>query len=254
MFTVLMYHSIGAPEEGGYDVSVEAFEQQMTLIAETKLPSLGLSDALRSNTSGGVLITFDDGHKTVLSKAMPILRQLGLKATLYVTTGFVASERRWLDWDDLAELSGQRIDLQAHGHSHRFLNSLDREELAGELSLPRKMFSDRMGIDVRHLALPGGRGDSTVFTLAADEGYETVATSRPGLWGGPNGKRKPELINRFCVMRSTGISDFRKMIGQDRAYATRVGMSYSAKRLGKRVIGDRLYQAIWEKLKKGRTP
>ena len=59
--------------------------------------------------AGTVAITFDDGYESNYRLAFPVLREFGLPATIFLTTGF-------LDQTDF--LWFQRVDRACHGASH----------------------------------------------------------------------------------------------------------------------------------------
>jgi peptidoglycan/xylan/chitin deacetylase (PgdA/CDA1 family) len=97
---VLRYHAI---TEGPADVPyatpeiclpVEAFRLQMAFVKRAYRP-IPLDDLVAATAKGGALppravaITFDDGYADNHRLAAPVLRELGLPATVYVATGTV---------------------------------------------------------------------------------------------------------------------------------------------------------------------
>lgn len=54
----------------------------------------GWSSTLPGEMGGGrsVLLTFDDGYRTVLTNAVPLVEQFGVQAIVFVTTGFVSGD------------------------------------------------------------------------------------------------------------------------------------------------------------------
>ena len=104
---ILMYHSVmenpveHADSLGGIIHSTSEFRAQMELLARSYHP-LGLDDLVQKLNAGQVLptrsvvITFDDGYKDNYEVAMPILNQLGIPATFYVTVDCL--ENRKLPW------------------------------------------------------------------------------------------------------------------------------------------------------------
>jgi len=75
------------------------FEDQITFLKNNFQVS-SLSQALQNIDKKQVVITFDDGYKNNLEVAYPVLKKLGLKATVYVTYNFIENnEFAW--WDRL---------------------------------------------------------------------------------------------------------------------------------------------------------
>lgn len=63
-------------------------------------------------------VTFDDGFENNYSVAAPVLRELGIPVTFYITTGFIESNA--LSWIDMIEYAVEnkdefRIDLKSQG-------------------------------------------------------------------------------------------------------------------------------------------
>ncbi len=111
--TVLAYHRIADVSDPGFDTYVSnvsasprAFRAQLDHVRrhfdvidlERLLAWLeGSADLPRRS----LLVTFDDGYRDNFEHAYPALRERGLPAVLFVTTGFVDSGRA-LYWDRLA--------------------------------------------------------------------------------------------------------------------------------------------------------
>jgi len=81
-------------------------------------------DDWRASLDGGpslpkrpVLITFDDGYRSVLTKAAPILQKYGLPSAVFVCTGPMAARRR-LWFDEVADRDGEQAveAWKARGH------------------------------------------------------------------------------------------------------------------------------------------
>ncbi|MGH9839810.1 MAG: polysaccharide deacetylase family protein [Blastocatellia bacterium] len=101
--TILCYHRIVADiahaereTEVGMVTSVETFRRQMELVRE-HCEVLTLDEAAavlrgeRSITRTAAVITFDDGYRDFYDLAWPVLRELGLPATVFVPTAYIGS-------------------------------------------------------------------------------------------------------------------------------------------------------------------
>jgi len=103
---VLLYHRVlpePAADPWALSVTAETFRAQLQLVA-SRYPVLPLDRALVDLETGKlpsrrvVCVTFDDGYRDNATHAAPILDELGLPATLFLSTGFAASgEPYW--WD-----------------------------------------------------------------------------------------------------------------------------------------------------------
>ncbi|MCM1984685.1 polysaccharide deacetylase family protein [Lyngbya confervoides] len=106
---ILMYHRIGDPGVDPWSlcVSAENFEAQLRVLQQQAQPislqALAAAHRQGSIPEGAVVITFDDGYANNLYQAKPILEQLGVPATVFVTSGYLGSAREYW-WDDLEQM------------------------------------------------------------------------------------------------------------------------------------------------------
>lgn len=94
-FLILCYHGISLEREHEWNpdlyMSPEAFGLRLALLAKHRCTVLSLDDALRRSEANdlpprSVVITFDDGMFDFHHRAMPILKQFGFPATVYLTS------------------------------------------------------------------------------------------------------------------------------------------------------------------------
>jgi peptidoglycan/xylan/chitin deacetylase (PgdA/CDA1 family) len=87
--TVLAYHGIDDPV---------CFRRQLGYLARTMRPvsvedMLGAMHGGRSLPDRAVLLTFDDGHRSLLETGLPLLRERGFPAVAFVVPGVLDSDR-----------------------------------------------------------------------------------------------------------------------------------------------------------------
>jgi peptidoglycan/xylan/chitin deacetylase (PgdA/CDA1 family) len=110
---IFIYHRFSAKPENR-TLAADTFRKQMLLLKE-RCEVLTLAELFARRDSGGskptAVITVDDGYRDFFDIAFPILRDLGLRATVFVTTGFI--DGRLLLWPDriraLLESSPRRV-------------------------------------------------------------------------------------------------------------------------------------------------
>lgn len=97
---VLAYHGIEDPDR---------FEQHMEHVRRRMHP-VSLETVVRSTRDGSglppraCLVTFDDGHRSVLESALPILTARGLPAAIFVVAGVIGTDQP-LWWDEVKDLA-----------------------------------------------------------------------------------------------------------------------------------------------------
>jgi peptidoglycan/xylan/chitin deacetylase (PgdA/CDA1 family) len=131
--TILTFHGLSenTHDRGVLDWSlhlpVEVFRRICSMLAkEYRVISLADLVEARSQGSGlpsnSVVITFDDGYASNYELAFPILREFGLHATIFVTTGFLDGvEMFWFQRADLAlgRTKKELLDWKINGRKLR---------------------------------------------------------------------------------------------------------------------------------------
>jgi peptidoglycan/xylan/chitin deacetylase (PgdA/CDA1 family) len=82
-----------------------------------------------------------------------------------------------LGWDGLARLVAHGFTIGAHGMSHGHMPLAPAAALEREVATPRRIFKDRLGLDVTSLAYPAGRYDERVVEAARRAGYSCALTT-----------------------------------------------------------------------------
>jgi hypothetical protein len=88
-----------------------------------------------------VMINFDDGYKSQLIYAKPILDKYGFKASFFIVCGKVATLPYWMNWQDIAELKNDGMDIESHTMTHAHLNKLSTNALTYEIGGSKQCFS-----------------------------------------------------------------------------------------------------------------
>ncbi|HEY2771426.1 MAG TPA: polysaccharide deacetylase family protein [Solirubrobacteraceae bacterium] len=105
---VLSYHRIGdgsvSPlHRGVFTATQELLDKQLTLLAR-RFELIGpeeLEGAIRAGRGRRVMVTFDDGYRDLYEAAFPVLQARGVRALVFVCTGFIdGTATAW--WDEIA--------------------------------------------------------------------------------------------------------------------------------------------------------
>lgn len=120
-------------------LSISSFENKARLYyaSPAKLDST-FSD--RSNKV--VMINFDDGLKSQLIYARPILDKYGFKASFFIICGRVGTERSSMNWQDIAGLKKDGMDIESHSMTHTNLNRLSTNALKFEIGVSKQCFAN----------------------------------------------------------------------------------------------------------------
>lgn len=205
---VLLYHRVAPAVAHVPDptdnVTPERFRAQVTTLLERGYTVVALADLIEARRQGrrlppkSVVITFDDGHQSVYRHAWPLLQQLGLPATIFISTAYLGSPDpfpfdRWarryrhlvpadayrpLTEPQCHEMAASGlITFGAHGHLHDDFRGR-RDEFQADLVTSLDQLSSRFGTHVRPLAYPFGRADDDMIRAARTSGVSCALTTR----------------------------------------------------------------------------
>lgn len=144
---IVMYHGI-IPDDTDLDcwwlIKRKRFTDQISYLADNfNIISIDEAIGLNCLPENPCVITFDDGYKSVLTHAYPVLSKMGIPFTVYVTTGPV--EKRSLLWPDnvytyLYSKNIDEIDLSIPGFDNSFLSSQSKTDyINGSLKVLKQM-------------------------------------------------------------------------------------------------------------------
>jgi peptidoglycan/xylan/chitin deacetylase (PgdA/CDA1 family) len=182
---ILMYHAVGTPIVGDvrflYNMPPARFETHMRHLAERCAGQIvPLSPSALDGHSFKIALTFDDGYRDNLSVAAPLLVDLGIPFTVFMSTGPVARrEPGFLGPEavrELARVPGATIG--AHSVSHPRLTACDDRRLREELVGSKAYLEDLIGAEVDSVSYPHGAVDRRVRDAAEAAGYRIGASSR----------------------------------------------------------------------------
>jgi peptidoglycan/xylan/chitin deacetylase (PgdA/CDA1 family) len=193
---VLAYHKVTGFELGGTWVSPERFERQIDALLAAgfrfmdETAFLDVLEGRRESSDREILLTFDDGYRVLLDRAIPALESRGIRALLFLVSAFAGEENTWelnlpgrrfmhLGWDEVRDLARRGFAFGSHARTHRDLTRLSIEDLRIELADSKREIEDRLAVPVRSLSYPFGRLNGLVRREAERAGYRAAFALSP---------------------------------------------------------------------------
>ena len=248
---VLMYHALedeahpaGAKDAGEqlYVLPVHQFRKQMECLQREGYRTFLLDELLAPSElpEKAVVLTFDDGHESDFTLALPILLEYGFKAEFYITTGWIGTPY-FLNEEQIQGLHKAGMGIGSHGVTHSFFDDLDVKGVERELFESRDRLSKIIGESVNSFSAPGGRLHKTVENRAISRGYKTICTSVPGyIVNGCSFYKVP----RVPICANTKFETFVSLVSADKGMIVRMQRRNALLGFSKRVLGNKLYQKI----------
>jgi peptidoglycan/xylan/chitin deacetylase (PgdA/CDA1 family) len=177
-------------------LSPERFRAQIELLSCAGFRFLTLVELARlaaggTPPAGFAAVTFDDGMRNNHEVALPILREYGIRATVYVTIGFIDGTSPWvgsggagamMTHEQLRELHSAGWELGAHTMSHPDLATMRYADCLREIRDSRLALEEIVGAPVETFAYPFGRYGPEALAAARDSGVIAAVTTGSGSW------------------------------------------------------------------------
>ena len=183
---VLFYHKISKPRRDskvrGAFTPPQRFRRQLTYLKKQGLNFLTASELIKHFQNHGefparsVALTFDDGWQDNYTNAFPVLKELGIKATIFIIPSSVgqmstaattpAGDRGYphLTREEILEMAQAGIEFGSHTMSHAWLNQIPESEVKTEIDMAKR--------EIEHLV------QKPCWTIAYPAGYFSDAARR----------------------------------------------------------------------------
>lgn len=239
----VMFHDV-LPEELVYFRANLRFLKRSTNV-------LSLDDFFAGRLSSkkiNIVITFDDGYKSWISDVIPILKELELPATFFISSGLVGLSKvdeaefirsrllktscprtitGALRVEDVKYISEHGFTVGGHGMNHsNMANIHDRDELRYEISEDKMRLEKIIGKRIEYFSYPFGAYDNPNMNLTEmlrELGYRGAVTTGSGF---NDPECEPYLLHREITSASMPLQVFR----------ARVYGNYDAVRLLKKLV------------------
>lgn len=205
---VLMYHHfVEEGEEVGYTtISDVAFEEQITYLKSKGYNTITDQDIVDFYYYGKELpenpihITMDDGYESNYKIAYPILKENGMKATIFVIVSRIDGDYYppRLTWDQIKEMSDSGvISIQSHTYDLHHKEIIDDavevsamisdtsdeflKRVKDDLILSKEILEEKLGKEVISISYPFGHYDENTLNMIEEVGFKVAYTIEHGL-------------------------------------------------------------------------
>ena len=182
---ILLYHHVSDSTPASTSVTPEVFEQHMQYLADGGYKVISLEHAVSALKSKkrlperAVVITFDDGYRSIYDHAHPILTRYSMPYTVFISPQVIGKHGSQLSWQQLAEMEQGGARFANHTSHHRHLLERDVDEsrsdwlarIEQDIRQAEAVLEDKLGYSNRYLAYPYGEYNGDIQQLIARLGF-----------------------------------------------------------------------------------
>ncbi|MCR5665029.1 MAG: polysaccharide deacetylase family protein [Oscillospiraceae bacterium] len=210
---IIYYHNVVKEDGFSYQrITADHFEGQMRYIAEHGYRTLFFSELEQPLPERPLIVSFDDGFRSVFENAAPILHEYSIRSNIYLPTAYIGQDSHFMDWDMVRKLrdSGE-FEMQAHTHTHADIRTMSAAQLSEEIADSDRLFREELGSVPQAFCMPFGVWNYASLKRLKNEGrYRYLLGSHYGraLLNG----REPMLLPRIGISQDDNLDVFRGKI------------------------------------------
>lgn len=218
---ILCYHNFNPTVPGSMSMRPETFEAQLDWLEENGFTIIPLKEAVaylqgkrESLPKKAIVITADDGWRSVYTYMMPIVKKHQIPVTLFIYPGTISKGKNAMTWDELRELQKTGLfDIQSHTEGHPNFKQEKKRRSADsyakfveqELVRSKNTLNEKLGLDVTLLAWPFGIYNDYLEQAAKNAGY-TMAFTIDAIPA--NRDDRPMAQPRYMILQSQSMKTF----------------------------------------------
>lgn len=222
---VLCYHRFGIEVADSMTIKNSAFSEQIEWLKTHGYTVISLDTAMgylsgkvKTIPAKSVVVTVDDGHKSIYTDMAPIVKKYKIPVTLFIYPSAISNAKYAMTWEQLRELEATKLfRVESHTYWHpnfkkekRVLSAQEYAKLVDkQLSGSKKKLEEKMGHEIKYLAWVFGIYDDTLLVDANKSGYVAAFTiDRKHASSGDS----PMALGRYMVVSKHTIKDFERMV------------------------------------------
>ena len=232
IINVLCYHKFSAGQEETenkkkqdiFSISAELFEEHLKFLKNNGYNVISMKkylsflDGVESIPDNSVIITIDDGYKSIYDIAFPLLKRYNFPATVYIYSVFFGG-RNNLNESNIKEMTKYGIDIGCHSYTHPILtkrkNSWSDEEyisfLEKEIVKSKIYLESKLKMPLETFAYPYGLYSKDVIYMIKKAGYRAAFSVVSGM---NTQETSRYSLHRTMIFNSTGVENLKKILNK----------------------------------------
>ncbi|OIO34763.1 MAG: hypothetical protein AUJ70_00265 [Candidatus Omnitrophica bacterium CG1_02_40_15] len=183
---IIMYHNIDENSlTSRLSVLPDSFKRQMCFLKNHHYNVVKLEDLanmVKKNRfpSKTIAITFDDGYENNYTSAYPVLKKLGLQATIFIIPAMIGTDG-YLTWGQVIEMSESGfIAIGSHTMTHPWLPTQPTQKQDSEIRDSKFAIKSHLNKEIGAFSYPLGGFNKDVREKVINAGYNIAVATNPG--------------------------------------------------------------------------
>jgi peptidoglycan/xylan/chitin deacetylase (PgdA/CDA1 family) len=223
---ILLYHRFGSVIADSMTVSTNVFESNLKYLKDNGYSVISLRQLVNYYLRKGppppprsVVITADDGHKSVYTDMFPLVKKYHIPVTLFLYPSAISNASYAMTWGQLMEMKKTGLfDFQSHSYWHpnfkkdrMKLKQAEYEKFVDmQFKKSKEKLEKELGVKVDMLAWPFGIYDDELIRKAYEAGYVAAFTIKRRQAGASDNIM---LLPRYLMTNTDREKAFEKIVG-----------------------------------------
>ena len=185
--TVFMYHKFGVSKYPSTSVTIDQLNSHIEELTKEKYTIKSLNFIIDTILNDGDLpentigISVDDADKSFLEVGWPLFKKNNIPVTLFVTTGTISNNQKYINWDQIRKLKEEGVVIGAHSHTHAHMPDISIEEVRNEIETSNKIFLKELGEIPTLFAFPYGEATDEIIELVKEFKFKVAFGQHSGI-------------------------------------------------------------------------
>ncbi len=210
---ILLYHHVAVDTPASTSVSTQQFSEHINYLKQNRMQVVALTTLLKALKAGAelpensVVITFDDGYKSLQQHALPLLKKEGFPFAIFVNPQAIDNQYGgYMSWQELKQTQSYGGEILNHGtaHSHMVRRLAKESEqqwqarISHDIESAQKRLEQELGSAEKVFSYPYGEFNFALQKIVAKLGYTALGQQS----GAVDAYSDPTALPRFPIMGS----------------------------------------------------
>lgn len=189
---ILLYHRFGPLASDSMTVTTDTLKSELKYLSDNGYKVIPLGELVdhylgrkKPPLPRSVVITVDDGHKSVYTDMLPLVKKYQIPVTLFIYPSAISNAPYAMTWSQLREIKETGLfDFQSHTYWHpnfkkdkvRLRPAEYESFVSMQLKKSKEKLEKELNVRVNMLAWPFGIYDDDLIRKAKEAGYAATFT------------------------------------------------------------------------------